>query len=320
MRVSLRWLGLFLVLFSFESQSSIEVKVRLTPQPSDLIAQLDLEDYVKAVVAAEMPALWPLEALKAQAVAARSYAAAQMKRHQGDDYELTASTKDQVFSLKTLKSIQMDKKKWASVIKAVNATRGMILTDAEGEPYWAYYHADCGGHTEQPKDVWGNQQESGTTDDEGCSLRAPWSVTLDQNALGKDLAVISPVSHGIKAIKVIEKTGSGRVTKLEIRGLEGVITVSGEDLRRLIGFEKLKSALFTVHRRQDTFVFQGTGHGHGVGLCQMGARYWAAQGKTFQEILTHYYPTAQLSHMKPLDGTTSVRRLAKAARLSEEKR
>lgn len=279
----------------------------------DVIALLPLEVYLRGVLPREMPADWPIEALKAQAIASRSFALEKIRARDkiSAAYHLENSTLDQVFAWDDLDDVPTAA---PAVDRALRETVGMVLTDANGSIVPAYFHADCGGQTEDASAVWGAAHHqsahlsgrgsrrgmtTGTALDRGCpfSPNARWTWTAMKEELFARLRVPLglPAIGGIVDVRPEEHSVSGRVQRLAIV-LEGgqIRRLSGHELRTILGFERVKSANFEVLRSGSSFRFVGRGHGHGVGLCQWGARRLASDGADFRRILRHYYPNARL--------------------------
>jgi stage II sporulation protein D len=259
----------------------------------DLIATLDLDTYVRGVLPNEMPADWPIEALKAQAIAVRSYALYRAEHRAAKSrYDVESSIMDQVFIYES------SEVKQASVERAVSETRGQILVDRSGRVLPAYFHADCGGRTEEARHVWGESARLGTAIDGSCPLnpRAKWSLSVT------DAQLAQAFGRGDKAvaIKILTTTPSGRNDRIQIAWLDGTHTdVRGNEFRKLLGFDRLRSNLFHVDTaafgESLAFQFHGQGFGHGVGLCQWGTRQMASHGSSAVEALKHYYPRAFLT-------------------------
>ena len=271
---------------------------------ADLIASMNIEDYVRGVLPAEMPANWPLEALKAQAVAARTFALfrkASRERVKAA-YDLEADVMDQVF-LMPLKSGPMTDKndqKRLNVERAVNETRGLLLQDRKAHLFAAYFHADCGGQTEDARTVWGDAPNTGTAIDGACPIspHAKWNFALSSKEITKKLISLIYGKSALMLVSLdpMNRSASGRIQNLKFTWSDGTISVlSAHQFRMALGHEQLKSTNFEVSQLENgLFQFSGKGFGHGVGLCQWGSRHLAQNGMGFKDILHHYYPKAQL--------------------------
>lgn len=256
----------------------------------DVVGVMPLDDYVVGVLASEMPLSWPLETLKAQAVAARSYALAVMEERKDKPYHLESSILDQVFRhvLDEDENDPLIKK----AVQAVRETQGVKLYAANNKVLKAFFHSDCGGKTTSPKNVWNYGVNAGTTVDSSCPTnpRAHWKLTLTKEELTRRLQVTD-----ISGIDLIRIPSENRVKSVRLalnESTEKVMSVN--DFRQMLGFQDLRSALFEVKKLGENFLFQGQGFGHGVGLCQWGSRALGKSGRDYKQILTHYYPLARL--------------------------
>ena len=267
----------------------------------DLIASLPLENYLIGVLASEMPLTWPLETLKAQAVAARSYALAVMKERETKVFQLESTISDQVFRHVTEKadnSPLIEKAK-----KAVLETENMVLVSPlNSKVLKAYYHSDCGGRTSSASMVWGLKgadNQSGFVTDSYCpnNPKAKWTFEIDEASLVRKLQdkFKNKELGEIEALELQRPTEKDRVEKVKVKwSLGQSMELLAHDLRGLLGFDQLKSTNFSVSKIDDHYQFVGKGFGHGVGLCQWGARELGKMGLNMNEILIHYYPKAEL--------------------------
>jgi stage II sporulation protein D len=253
-----------------------------------VVNAVDLEDYVAAVVASEVPHSWPEEALRAQAVAARTFAVAQkVAQGKGARAHLGASVLDQVY-----KGAAHPAK---SALQAARATAGEVLTYGAA-PIAAYFSASCGGVSESPAAAFkvdAPYLEGGTDDD--VEEKPAWKVRIPAAELA--VALRPRVGQGAHAVEVVSRTGSGRAGSVRIETRSGAKTIAAIELRQLLGYTRLPSLLFDVEMEGDTAVFRGRGSGHGVGLCQYGARARALRGESYRRILAHYYPGAEIRRM-----------------------
>lgn len=252
-----------------------------------------VDDYLLSVVPEEMPTDWPAEALKAQSVAARSFALKSRGRHAAEGYDLCTTTHCQLY-----KGIASEK---TASTAAVRATRGEVLTYA-GQPIEALFHTDSGGMTESSEDVWGNPIPYLRAVRDTPLGTMPWTKTMSTAALEQKLAA---KGHAIGRLRAIElsplavgraakdRTASGRVKAMTVTGTKGSVTLSGTAWRSLLG---LKSALFDAKLTKDSVTFMGFGAGHGLGISQWGAKRLAETGKSYADILHHYYTGVTLQH------------------------
>ena len=257
-----------------------------------VINEVDLEEYLYGVLKMEVDPEWPADALKAQAVAARTLALQSMGRFASEGYDVRATTDTQVYG-----GISAEDPRTTA---AVEDTRGEIMT-YEGRPIFAAYHSDSGGYTESSELVWGGRYPYLQAVPDPYSTGAPnheWIVRMDLPAFEERLRRAGRSANGITGIEVVETTPSGRVGLVRITGAQGVATVKGTDLRAIMGATLLRSTLFIVRitpDEQPLVEFLGRGSGHGVGLSQWGARGMAASGRTYTEILKYYYTGIEIS-------------------------
>lgn len=242
-----------------------------------IINELPLEEYVKDVVAAEVGQDWDMEALKVQAVISRTYAIYQKMMNTNSIYQIASSVINQVY-----KGSSPD----VRIAYAVSQTKGEIVT-FEGKPIEAFYHSTCGGKTENSEEVFGKSYPYLRSVESPCDLSpySKWEREIPREEIERGLNI-----PGIKEISIESYTSTGRVKQLAIRTHSGVVAVNATDLRKALGWSRLPSTKFTLSSDGDSFLFKGTGYGHGVGLCQWGALQMAREGKTYREILSFYYP------------------------------
>ncbi len=250
-----------------------------------IVNEVPLEEYVAGVVRAEAGERWPLEALRAQAVAVRTYAAHHRMLGAGKPYHLVASTAHQQYAGRVLPT--------SPVWKAVADTAGQILL-WEGEPFPAFYHTDSGGFTEDPRTVFAARNMPALKPVR-CEFSAGsphfyWTADVKLADLAEALRRQDLGVGTVTAIEVAERTLSLRATWVTVHGTRGSVRLRGNDLRRVIGYDTLKSTLFAVALHGDLAQFAGRGYGHGVGLCQWGAKAMAEQGYSARQILEFYYP------------------------------
>jgi stage II sporulation protein D len=264
-----------------------EERIRVRPEGSRKIEDLRLEDYVAGVVAGEMPSSFPVEALKAQAVAARSYALTRKMEAQrtGKPWDISAGVLTQVYQGRHS----------AAARAAADATLGEVLVLGM-EPVEAYFHSSCGGRTESGKAALGRDLpylapvECGFCDDApGVRWRREFSAA--------DLGRTAGLGGAADAVRVTARTDTGRAERVEIARGGRTAAMSAADLRQRLGFSRLPSLAFDVERTAGGFAFEGRGQGHGAGMCQHGAAGMARAGKSYREILAHYYPGTEVVKM-----------------------
>jgi len=244
---------------------------------------LDIEEYLYSVVPSEMPSSWNIEALKSQAIASRTYAYYFLLRTKDENiYELDSTTNFQVY-----KGISVETE---SSIEAVNKTSGIIMT-YNNEPIISYFHSTSGGKTSDDSDVWPGSDLPYLKSVE-CSYgkdspHYEWTITLSMNeitsALNKKYKTIDHIS------KILFKRHNDRIVEVTVQHKNGTITLTGNEFRLLLDPQKLKSTYFTIKKEKDIFFITGKGWGHGIGMCQWGAKGRGENGFKYEDILKHYY-------------------------------
>jgi len=255
-----------------------------------VINELPLEEYLAGAVKAEAGDKMPLEMLKAQAIVARTYAAYHRRLNAEKAHHLMASTLNQQY----VGRVMPDSVVWT----AVKETTGQVLL-WHGELFPAFYHTDSGGHTEDPRVVFAAANMPALKPVRvGFPSGSPhqrWRLELPLSELSAAL-LRGGISVGrVVALDVLERSASLRVARIAVRGTAGTVTLRGNDLRRLVGYDTLKSTLFAVAVVGPMARFVGRGYGHGVGLDQWSAKTMADQGYRAQQIVVYYYPGATLA-------------------------
>ncbi len=263
-----------------------EVRVKLTA--SGEVITLSAEDYIFGVVAAEMPALYETEALKAQAVAAYTYYI-KKSAASSEDYDISDDyTVDQAFITAAAAEEKWGEEAEIYEKKIRDAVNSVLYKKIcyKGEPISAVYHAISSGKTEKAADIWGGDYPYLSAVDssfdklsENYLSTAQFTTEELKKALSGIVSVTEAEGNGIADIK---RTDSGSVTALTVWGK----SISGSELRKALG---LRSADFDVEFKDGVYTFTVRGYGHGIGMSQNGANYLAMQGKTYEEILLHYY-------------------------------
>ena len=260
-------------------------RLRLLPRASggiDVVNVVPLEAYVSSSVASETPASWPEEALKAQAVVARSYALHERARRANESFDLEGSVISQRYAVDAVP---------ASALAATRATADEVLVFA-GEPILAAFHSSSGGATASAAEVWGEEvsylRSVASPDDAAPDYF--WSYEIALRDIEAALREAGYAPGSVDAVRVSERSRSGRVLAVRV----GAIELSGRDLREVLGGRALRSAKFDARLEGDRVRFLGSGSGHGVGLCQWGASELAQRGQGYREILAHYYPGTNL--------------------------
>lgn len=236
----------------------------------DVIEVVPLKHYLAGVVSKEMPLAWPLEALKAQAVVARSYLFSRMNERRDKIFHVESDQMDQVFE-------------WTSSEKAYQVVRETedVIVSLNKNVVKTFYHSDCGGQTLPADKVWAGSLDLGTAKDPWCGER-----------------VSNQWSYAVSASEFADKDvfEAGFFKKKLIRFEDWSI----QKLRQVFGFSKIRSSPDKVEVQDGVVTFSGRGFGHGVGLCQWGSLSMAKKGRSYMDILTHYYPKAEILKIQSL--------------------
>ncbi len=284
-----------------ESRHDFPDKVRVHLVSENTTQTMSLEDYVKGVVATEGSMEREPEALKALAVAARTYAVKNLGRHARDGYDFCTTTHCQRFN-----ALESGDALPGDVIEAVDATRKEILNDNDNHVVDAYFSASCGGMTANRATLWGGAAPpylKGVTD-EYCVTEAHqgWTDVIPRARLLQALQTDPRTNVGerLDSVSVLRTDASGRAESIAIAG-DRRVTVSGWDFKiivgRALGWNLLKSSRFAVSRSGSNFTFHGSGFGHGLGLCQEGAHVMAERGANFRQILAKYFPSTHVGEL-----------------------
>jgi stage II sporulation protein D len=276
-----------------------EVRVHLANE--NTTQSLPMEDYVRAVVATEGSMEQEPEALKALAVAARTYAFKNLGRHARDGYDFCTTTHCQRF-----RALEPDGKLRAEVVEAVESTRQEVLNDQDDGIVDAYFSASCGGATANRGTLWGGTAPPylrGVTD-EYCVTEAhqSWTDVIPRAQLLQALQSDPRTNVGerLESVSVLRRDASGRAESITIAG-DRRVNVSGWDFKiivgRALGWNLLKSSRFEISRSGSNFTFHGSGFGHGLGLCQEGAHVMASRGASYRQILAKYFPATHLGQL-----------------------
>jgi len=260
------------------------VRLNKVEEKFTVINLVPLEEYLRGVLPGEMPPSYPLEALKAQAVAARSFALKNRGKHKLEGFDICATTHCQVYTgVKELESTD----------RAVAETFGKILT-YEDKLIDASFHADSGGMTEDVADVWGSSSPYLVAVEELFKTDEAWTIKVTAKEISDSLDIDNVKSVKLSTLKIgkedSDRTSSGRVKSVQINGKK----FTGVELRQKFS---LPSTLFDIKLDDGEIIFTGYGNGHGVGMSQKGARAYATNGWSYEEILSHYYRDTKLKEL-----------------------
>ncbi|WHY72188.1 stage II sporulation protein D [Fictibacillus enclensis] len=286
--------------------STLAVPVYRTVE--EKVEKVPLEDYVKGVVASEMPADFEMEALKAQALTARTYIARMLANKKDVNLPGGAAVTDSIL-YQVYKSDDELKKLWGSdyekkmqkITKAVAATRGDILT-YDGQPIFASFFSTSNGYTENSEDYWGTKYPYLK------SVKSPWDKNTPKFSQKQEIPLLeveSKLGVGIKDNgligKVTNRTEGNRIASITIGGK----TFKGKDVREKLG---LRSSDFTLTRKGNKVIADTKGFGHGVGMSQYGANGMAKDGKNYKEIVKYYYKGIAITAYHPQEEQSTVKK------------
>ena len=275
--------------------------IKLWHTKTSQVEEIGLDEYLYSVVAAEMPASFEIEALKAQAVVARTYTIYKIQnnsnKHEGadicDDSTCCKAwiSKEDRFNKWEEISRQSN---WDKIVNAVDSCKGKIIT-YEGKPINAFFHSNSGGKTEITVNVWGGDgypylQSVETSGEDSYSQYQSEVILSKQDFINKIKEKYDDFNIDFdeeNCIQILEYTEGNRVKNVKIGNLE----LSGVEVRTILG---LKSANFTITIEEDNIKFSVIGYGHGVGMSQTGADSMAKQGSDYEEIIKHFYTGVEI--------------------------
>ena len=284
-------------------RGALEIR-RITETGMLIVNEVKPEDYLMGVLPPEMPASFQIEALKAQAIAARTYAESSRGRHSASGFDLCDTVHCQVYLGSGGERPRTS--------NAVLETEGLVLRHA-GELIWAAYSADCGGRTQNGTDLRTGRaaaylksvlDSDGPDQPDFCSTNKThaWSKKYTPQELEAALnKTLNPPIQGLKTIAFCDYDESKRVTRVDIVDSNGSRTLTGTELRQRCGLSTLKSTRMIVCTTEDGQIcFEGKGWGHGVGMCQWGAEGLAREPKKFsyEQILKHYYTGVEIGKLR----------------------
>lgn len=262
-----------------------------------VVNQLPLEEYLVGLINCEISSAWPIEAVKAQAIIARTYALNRKMARMTSPYHLESSVLDQVYEGSLVED--------SRARRAVLETEGEVLTSG-GAIIQAFYHSSCGGRTEASENVWGASLPYLKGVECQYCLSSPtgtvWEYKLSLKEIEERLRAAGHNVSGLYDVKPGPLNSRGRLKQLTILAAKGGCAISGDQFRKAIGYGLIKSTRFTMKNYKDEISFTGSGNGHGVGLCQWGAKQRALDGFGCAEILSYYYPGTELKKLSDISG------------------
>ena len=256
-----------------------------------VINELALEEYLVGLINSEISSQWPMESVKAQAVIARAYALYQKAARRTPLYDLESNVMDQVYDGCDIED--------SRAARGVRETAGEVVT-YKGNIIQAFYHSNCGGHTEAAENVWGASLPYLQGVECRYCRNAPslrWEQKISLKKLETQLRAAGFNISGLKDIQPGMRNGSGRLADLNLITARGHQNIPAPKFRMAIGSTVIKSTNFEFKIADDSVYFSGTGYGHGIGLCQWGAKQRATDGFDYREILAYYYPGVELKKL-----------------------
>jgi stage II sporulation protein D len=260
-----------------------------------VINELNIEDYVRGILPLEVSASWPPESLKAQAVISRTFALRSLGRHGSEGFDLCNRTHCQVYGSRESEKESTD--------RAVAETEAQVLFYGDDLANTVFF-SNCGGRTEESSNAWETESSPRYLNPVRCRYcrnekHYEWTQTLSQEQIARALEKCGERCElPLRSFKVSSKGSSGRAKTLAFQHRGGTAKLRASRFRMAIGPNLLRSTLLVKIRKTGSgFQIQGRGWGHGVGLCQEGAKGMALKGKSYGKILKLYYPGTQIEHL-----------------------
>lgn len=253
-----------------------------------VVNRVPLEEYVEGVVGSEVNPAWHEELLKTQAVAARTYVLHKKRENEKRPFDVYAGVQDQVYAGRRRVN--------DAVRRAVEATRGQVIT-YERRPIFAAYSSTAAGPTEDAVNVWAKEFPYLRGVECPFDQESPhyeWHVTVPFDVIESRLREEGYAIGRLATLTPYSMTKAGRVNEVRMLHSGGELIVTGQDFRRILGYATLFSTQFSIDRIEREVAFSGKGAGHGVGLCQWGAKEMAELGYRYQSILHYYYPGTEI--------------------------
>ena len=259
----------------------------------DIINRVDIEHYLKGVVPGEMYHFWPMAALRAQAIASRSYAAYEALRRKSRDHDLTSDISSQVYGGRSAETRR--------TTDAVQDTRGLVLA-YQGKLVPGYFHSCCGGHTNNVVSVWGGPYVEPLKGVRSRWCRwTPhfrWSARVPTAEIKEKLNSSGYHFDRIDDIRQGTRTDSGRLENVRVRSGNRWSEIPVKRFLKAMGRKTIRSANFRIKKYPLFYVFRGYGWGHGVGMCQWCAFRLSLMRRDHKRILEHFYPAAGIADLR----------------------
>lgn len=279
--------------------------IKLLHHDTGEVEEVDIDEYLYHVVSAEMPVDYDIEALKAQAVVARTYTIYKINNKKHDNADICDDSDCcQAWVSKEVRFSRWEEGKqeenWKKIQDCVNSTKGQIIT-YNNEPINAFFHSNSGGKTEMPINVWGGSgypylqvvETSGEDGYQQYSSEAEFLYDEVLNKLKEKYQDIQIDFNNDDDVKILEYTDSGRVKTMKFGNHE----IAGTEVRSIFG---LRSTNFEISKQDGKIKFTVKGYGHGVGMSQTGADSLAKQGYGYQDIIKHFYTGVEIKDVNSL--------------------
>ncbi len=249
---------------------------------------LPLEAYLAGIINSEISSKWPLESIKAQAVVSRTYAFRKKIKNRDKPYDLNTTVLDQVYKgITHIDRVSID---------AVKETYGEIIV-YNHRLIEAFFFAHSGGKTEDGSYFTGANVPYLRPVDDGIYVkdkpRSDWVYKIKLKSFFAKLKARSWIKGELEKIKIKKRSKSGRVLRMALVS-DKIVTISGEKLRQLLGYNKIFSTNFKIKIKGKYLLIEGHGSGHGVGMCQWGAYGMAKAGKTYKQIIHKYFTNVKI--------------------------
>ncbi|MBD3379929.1 MAG: SpoIID/LytB domain-containing protein [Candidatus Omnitrophica bacterium] len=271
-----------------------DIIIRNNDGSLECINELGIEEYLRGVLPEEVYAYWPSSALKAQAIASRSFAAYRALRSSRRAYDLRHDARSQVYGGMKAENMR--------TTRAVMDTNGKVLS-YDGKVFPAYFSACCGGYRESSASLWGEELEplkGGRCIWCRFSPVFRWREDISKDFIAGEMRKAGYGVERVDSLKAFERDSSGRPAYIEISSAKRKVKVGTEDFRIMVGQDLLKSSLFRMRETDDKVIFHGRGWGHGVGMCQWGAFGMSMFLRSTGNILKTYYPGTEIVDLKQM--------------------
>ena len=265
------------------------IEIKPSKKGVHLINHIDTERYLEGVIGGEIKTSWPMEAVKAQAVLARTFALYRRYERARGAWHLKSGPTDQVYRGKNVSDPRGR--------FAIDATKGLVVS-YQGHLAQTFYHANCGGVTELPSSLWNIELPYYQIQAVPYGQKAPkfqWQTFLSRARVAQILKKAGMRRDQVEFMEISQRTGSGRAAWIDLEGSHSQ-QIKGKDFRRHAGYQKIPSLLFEIAPAEGGFLLSGQGNGHGIGMCQWAAKEMAEDGYDYEQILHYFYKPINLGY------------------------